>query len=105
MPAIMSVAFSSISGRFKKRAKCRQALKLKTRSMSSSQLDSFFAPLLHLEEQGKIPRNNDNIDNQTIHSMQTAIKHLQIKLTFMRTTIKDQGDKMKFLESQVNKNG
>ena len=83
MPAIVSVAFSSLSGRFKKSAKRRQAVKL--------------------EEKVKIPRRNAKIDNQTMHSMQTAIKRLQVELTSVKATIKDQGDKIKFQESQMNK--
>ena len=178
MPAIMSVAFLSLSGRSKKSAKRRQAVKLKTRSMRTTELDNSFAPsrnfsedasgqssqekvhdateglllkeqndstvvndqnmdenlriklkvndtkwAMHaaeyqvpsglnvssvsvndetegLEEQMKTPRQNDNIDNKTI---QTAIKHLKSKWTLIQTTIKDQGDKIKFLESKMNK--
>ena len=142
MPAIMSVAFSSLSGRFKKSAKDRQAVNLKTRRMSATQLDmkeqndptvvddqnvdenlkiklkfddrkwsmynkeyrvpldlsvngaSVNDELQSLEEQVKILRHNAKIYNQTMHSMQAAIKHLQVELTSMKTTIKDQGNKI-----------
>ena len=178
MPAIMSVAFLSLSGKFKKSAKRRQAVKHKTRSMSTSQLDNCLAPFRNfsedtsgpssqekshdttedlllkeqndyivvngenvdenvriklkindtkwtmnaaeyqipsglnissvsvddemegLEEQIKTPRHNDKIDNK---ALQTAIKHLESKWTLMQTTMKDQGDKIKFLESKMNK--
>ena len=53
-----------------------------------------------LEEQIKTPRHNDNMDNKTI---QTAIKHLESKWTLIQTTLKDQGDKIKFLETKMNK--
>ena len=179
----MSVAFSSLSGWFKKSSKRRQAVTLKSRMICTSQPDKCFVPLRSisestsgpssqekshdttedlllkeqndyivvngenvdenvriklkindtkwtmnaaeyqipsglnissvsvddemegLEEQIKTPRHNDKIDNQTMHFMQTEIKQLKFELTSMQTTIKDQGDKMKFLESQVNKNG
>ena len=74
LPEFMSGAFSSLSGRLKKSAKRRQAVKL--------------------EEKVKIPRRNAKIDNQTMHSMQTAIKRLQVELTSMKTTTKDQGNKI-----------
>ena len=83
LPEFMSGAFSSLSGRFKKSAKRRQAVKL--------------------EEKVKLPRHNAKMDNQTMHSMQTAIKRLQVELTSVKATIKDQGDKIKFQESQMNK--
>ena len=178
MPAVMSVAFSSLSGRLKKSAKRRQGVKLKTRSISTTQLDNCIAPLRNFsegtigrssqekghgttdglllkeqndsfvvndqnvdenlriklkvndtkwamcaaeyqvpsglkvssvsvndktegsEEQMKTPRHNDKIDNKTI---QTAIEHLESKWALMQTTIKDQGDKIKFLESKLSK--
>ena len=50
--------------------------------------------LQSLEEQVKILRHNAKIYNQTMHSMQAAINHLQVELTSMKTTIKDQGNKM-----------
>ena len=174
MPAIMSVAFLSLSGRFKNSAKRRQAVKHKTRSMRTTQPDNCLRNIsednsgqssqekghdttdglllnkqndafvvndqnvdenlritlkvndtkwtMHaaeyqvpsglnvssvsvndqtegLEEQMKTPRHNDKIDNKTI---QTAIEHLESKCTLMQTTIKDQGDKIKFLECKMN---
>ena len=175
MPAIMSVAFLSLSGRFKNSAKRRQAVKHKTRSMRTTQPDNCLRNisedtsgqssqdkghdttdgLLLTEQTGsflvndqkvdehlritlkvndtnwtmhaaeyqvpsglnvsslsvndeteglgehiKTPMHNDNMDNKTI---QTAIKHLESKWTLIQTTIKDQGDKIKFLESKMNK--
>ena len=184
MPAVMSVAFSSLGERLKKRSKCRQTIKLKVREMSTSQPYKSVVPLrdfseginglllqekchdtpevLLLKEENdstsvkdkaldtnlrinlrindtnlmayskgyqvppdpdvnivsmkdelecfegriKMPRHTDKIDNQTMHSMQTAITHLESKivsLTSMQTAIKDLGDKINFLESKMIK--
>ena len=56
-----------------------------------------------LEEQIEIPRQNVAIDNETILSIKTAIKHLEQKFTSQQIAMKDLADEMRNSRSEMRK--
>ena len=58
-----------------------------------------------LEAQIEILRQNYEIDNQTILSMKTTIKHHDQKFTSQQIAIKDLADEIKLLRSEMRKKG
>ena len=93
----MSVAFLSLSGKFKKSAKRRQAVKLKTRSMRTTELDKCVAPLRNFSEdtsgQSSQERGHDTTDglllkeqnDSTVVNDQKVDANPRIKLKFNDT--------------------
>ena len=58
-----------------------------------------------LEEQIEISREGVEIDNQTILSMRTTIKHHEQKITSQQIAIKDLADEIKHVKSEMKKKG